>query len=70
MSERILWIVNIDIKDGWYDTIHAFTSKEEALAYVEWQKQHSGDHCYVTAVPLSDKWIPPTTVEQGAVWAF
>jgi hypothetical protein len=68
--ERLVWIVNIDIKDGWYDTIHAFTSKEQAQAYVDWQQERGGDHCYITAVPLQDTWVPPEPAVQTAVWSF
>jgi hypothetical protein len=60
---KTVYIVSIDIKDGWYDIIHGFTNREAADAYVEWQKGHSGDHCYVTEVELLDSWVPPEPSE-------
>lgn len=55
----MIYLVNVDIKDGWYDTMKAFTRKAHAEAYVEWVLAHSGDHAYISIVPLDDFWSPP-----------
>jgi hypothetical protein len=48
------FVVSIDIKDGVYDIIHAYTTRELAEAYVVWQEQHSGDHCWIAEVDVED----------------
>lgn len=49
-----VYIVSIDIKDGWYDIIHVFATRALADEYVKRQNTHSGDHCYVTEMPVED----------------
>jgi hypothetical protein len=55
------YVVSIDIKDGVYDVIHAFGSRAVAQQYVDWQQQHSGDHCYISELPILLEWQPPNT---------
>lgn len=56
MSE--VFVVMIDIKDGYYDAIHAFTSAAAAEKYIAWQDARGGDHCYICTLLLEDEWAP------------
>ena len=68
--ERLIWLVNIDIKDGWYDTIHAFTTMQAAEEYIAWQDSRGGDHCYISVVALDDGWVPPSPEALESVWSL
>lgn len=57
-EERWVYVVCIDIKDGWFDIIHAYDNREAAEAYVAWQRQHIGDSIYVSPVPILSQWEP------------
>lgn len=63
-----VYVVSIDIKDGWYDIIHAFHDETDAQAYVLWQDEHGGDHCYYTEVEVADAWVPPSPAEQESLF--
>ena len=65
----MIYLVNIDIKDGWYDTLKAFTHKTHAEAYLEWIIARTGDHAYISIVPLDDFWSPPTAPSGGSVFS-
>jgi hypothetical protein len=54
-----VYVISIDIKDGWYDVIHAFTNQAAAEAYLAWEADHVGDAAHMVQVPLSDRWEPP-----------
>lgn len=55
------YVVMIDIKDGVYDAIHAFTTRKVAQQYVDWQMARTGDHCYINELPLETEWSPEDT---------
>jgi hypothetical protein len=65
-TERWVYVINIDIKDGYYDVIHAFTNKPAAEAYLAWEAEHVGDHAYLVEVPLEDEWRPPAGDQAGS----
>ena len=58
--ERWVYVVCIDIKDGWFDIIHAYDNKDAAEAYVAWEREHLGDAIYVSPVPLDSVWESPS----------
>lgn len=49
---RIVYVVNIDIKDGWYDVMSAWSTREAADREVERLSQATGDHVYVAHAEL------------------
>lgn len=54
-----VFVVLIDMKDGWMDSIHAFASREAAEKYVAWVDEHSGDATQINEHEVDDRWIPP-----------
>jgi hypothetical protein len=54
----MVYVVSIGIKDGWYDIIHAFSNREAAETYTAWQREITGDSCYITPMPVEDGWTP------------
>lgn len=58
-EKRSIYVVCIDIKDGWFDIIHAYDNREAAEAYVAWERQYVGDAVYVSPVPIDSEWEPP-----------
>ena len=58
---QLVYVCSIDIKDGWYDVIHVYTTRATAEAYKAWQAEHNGDNVLIAEVPLSEGWAPPET---------
>lgn len=57
-DQRWVYVVCIDIKDGWFDIIHAYDNRAAAEAYVAWERQYVGDAVYVSPVPVDSEWEP------------
>lgn len=67
-GERLAYVVSIDIKDGYYDVIHAFSSEAAAKKYLAWEADHVGDHAFMSVVPLEDDWDPPSSESQAGLF--
>lgn len=57
-EQRWVYVVCVDIKDGWFDIIHSYDNREAAEAYVAWERQYVGDAIYVSPVPVDSEWTP------------
>jgi hypothetical protein len=57
-EQRWVYVVCIDIADGWFDIIHSYDNRAAAEAYVAWERQYVGDSIYVSPVPLDSTWEP------------